>query len=50
MLEVMEMKFEEMLEMRIEAGVECLSCPCLWLQLRLRVCLMAGSGLGHLAS
>ena len=49
-LEGMETKFEEMLEMRIEAGALCLCCTCLWLQPRLRVCLMAGSGLGHLAS
>ena len=49
-LEGMVTKFEEMLEMRIEAGVLCLCCTCLWLQPRLRVCLMADSGLGHLAS
>ena len=48
--EGMETKFEEMLEMRIEGKVLCLCCTCLLLPPRLRICLVAGSGLGHLAS
>ena len=49
-LEGMETKFEEMLEMRIEGKVLCLCCTCLLLPPRLRICLVAGLGLGHLAS
>ena len=48
--EGMETKFEAMLEMRIDGKVLCLCCTCLLLPPRLRKCLVAGSGLGHLAS
>ena len=46
----METKFNELLEMRINGKVLCLRCTCLLLPPRLRKCLVAGSGLGHLAS
>ncbi len=50
-LEGMKTKLEETLEMRIEGVVLCLGCTlCLMLPPRLRMGLVVGSGLGHLAS